>query len=100
VRYSSDPLSKKCHFGHIGDANLNITFSLQKTAPVFTGKSRERQTKLSRASMLTLRELLSDGRFESDSHSLLRKPNLFFGDSIDEDSIDEDAKFLYDDNYK
>ena len=40
-------------------------------------------------------ELLSDGQFESDSCTLLRKPDFFFGDSID-----EDEKVLYDDNYK
>ena len=33
---------------------------------------------------MTLRGIISDGRFESDSCALLRKPN-FFGDSIEED---------------
>ena len=28
VRYSSSPLSKKCHFGHIGGADRNLTFVL------------------------------------------------------------------------
>ena len=45
--------------------------------------------------MLTLREIISDGLFESDSHTLLRKPAFFFGDSIEEDETD-----LYDGNYK
>ena len=35
--------------------------------------------------MLTLLEIISDGRFESDSHTPLRKPDFFFGDSIEED---------------
>jgi len=45
--------------------------------------------------MRTLREILSDGQFESDSRSLLRKPAFFFGDSIEEDEA-----ALYDGNYK
>ena len=45
--------------------------------------------------MLTLQELFSDGQFELDSRTLLRKPDFFFGDSIN-----EDEKVLYDDNYK
>ena len=45
--------------------------------------------------MLTLREILSDGQFESDSRTLLRKPTFFFGDSIEEDET-----ALYDGNYK
>ena len=45
--------------------------------------------------MLTLREIISDGRFESDSRTVLRKPDFFFGDSIDEDEA-----ALHDGNYK
>ena len=45
--------------------------------------------------MLTLMELLSDGQFESDSRTLLRKSVFFFGDSIN-----ENEEGLYDDNYK
>ena len=60
-----------------------------------TGKSRERKVRISRASMLTLREIFSDGQFESDSRTLLRKPVFFFGDSIKEDEA-----VLYDGNYK
>ena len=41
VRYSSNSLSKKCHFGHIGGAVPNLTFVLQKATPVFALKSRE-----------------------------------------------------------
>jgi len=95
VRYSSSPLSKKCHFGHVGDADRNLTFALQKTAPVTTGKSKERKERISKASMLTLREIIADGLFESDSHTLLRKPAFFLGDSIKEDD-----SALYDGNYK
>jgi len=47
------------------------------------------------ASMLTLRGLLSDGQFESGSHTLLRKLDFFFGDSIN-----KDEEVLYDGNYK
>ena len=45
--------------------------------------------------MLMLREILSDGQFESDSYTLLRKPGFFFGDSIEEDDVAR-----YDGNYK
>ena len=45
--------------------------------------------------MQTLREILSDGQFESDSRTLLRKPDFFFGDSVKEDEA-----ALYDGNYK
>jgi len=41
--------------------------------------------------MLSLWELLSDERFESDSCTLLRKLDFFFGDSSD-----EDVEVLYD----
>ena len=43
VRYSSNPLSKMCHFGHVGGADLNLTFVLQEATPVFSLKLRERQ---------------------------------------------------------
>jgi len=45
--------------------------------------------------MLSLQEIISDGRFESDSHALLRKPDFFFGDSIEKDEA-----VLYDGDYK
>ena len=45
--------------------------------------------------MLTLREIISDSRFESESHALLRKPDFFF-----DDSIEEDETVLYDGDYK
>ena len=41
VQYSSNPLSKKCHFGHVGGADPNLTFVLQEASPVFALKSRE-----------------------------------------------------------
>ena len=62
-----------------------------------SGKSKERQTRINNASMLTLREIISDGRFELDSRALLRKPDFFFGDSIEEDEAvlyDRDSKWL------
>ena len=47
--------------------------------------------------MLTLWEIISDSRFESDSHALLRKPDFLFDDSIEED---EAILILYDGDYK
>jgi len=45
--------------------------------------------------MLTLREIIFDGPFKLDSRALLRKPDFFFGDSIEEDKA-----ALYDGDYK
>ena len=48
--------------------------------------------------MLTLREIISDGPFELDSRTLLRKTCFFFGDAIiEEDRIlcDRDYKLLH-----
>ena len=95
VRYSSNPLSKKCHFGHVGGADHNLTFVLQKTAPVTTDKSKERKEKISKVSMMTLREIITDGVFETDSRTPLQKPVFLFGDDID-----EDGGALHDGDYK
>ena len=95
VRYSSNPLSKKCYFGHVGGANPNLTFVLQKAAPVFALKSRERRDRLSNPSMLTFREIMINGRFESDTRITLKKPDFFFGDAIAKDD-----RILYDRDYK
>ena len=65
---------------------MNAQFCLNKEAPVFNIINNEEQSaKLSRASAITLRELISDGRFESDDRTLMRKPVFLFGDSIDAD---------------
>jgi len=45
--------------------------------------------------MLTLQEIIYDSQFESDSRALLKKPDFFFGDSIE---VDEAA--FYDGDYK
>ena len=47
--------------------------------------------------MLTLREIISDGRFESNFGTLLRKPTFFFGDAITEDDriLCGDYKWLH-----
>ena len=57
----------KCHFGHVGGADRNLTFVLQKIAPVTTGKSKERKERISKTSMVTLWEIISDGLLETDS---------------------------------
>ena len=87
VRYSSSPLSKWCHFGHVGRLEPNVVFSLRKMVPMFIGRDKERQARLTQASSLTIRKLLSDRRLESDVRTLLRNPDFFFGDSIKEDKI-------------
>jgi len=67
VWYSSNPLSKKYHFGHVGGTDHNLTFVLQKTATVTTDKSKEWKEKISKVSMRTLQEIITEGVFESDS---------------------------------
>ena len=61
-------------FGHVGSADSNMIFVLQWTAPVTTDKSNKRRSRISNASMLTLREIISEGRFESDSRALQGSP--------------------------
>ena len=95
MRYSSNPLSKKCHFGHIGGADHNLTFVLQKTAPVTTDKSKERKERLSKVDMGTFREIMTDADFKTDSRVPLKKPVFFFGDNIGEDD-----SILHDGDYK
>jgi len=77
VRYSSNPLSNKCHFGHVGGADLNLMFVLQRKTPVFVLKSRKRRDKLSNPNMLTLREIMTDGQFESESRVALKNLTSF-----------------------
>ena len=84
MRYSSDPLSKKCHFGHVGGADRNLIFVLQRTAPVTADKPKERMERLSKVDMATFRELMTDAEFKMDSRIPLKKPVFFFGDNIGE----------------
>jgi len=79
----------------VGGSDPDIVSGLNRTVPAFTGKNRERQAKLSQDSSLTLWELITDERFESDARSLLRKLNFLFGDSVS-----EDAEVMYDGSYK
>ena len=67
VRYILILLAKRCHFGHVGGPDPDIISVLSRTVLAFIGKNREQQTKFSQASSLTLRELITDGRFESDA---------------------------------
>ena len=70
-------------------------FVLRRTAPVFTLKSRKRLDRLSNPNMLTLREIMVGGRFESDSRVALKKSDFFSGVTIAEDD-----RILYDGDYK
>ena len=62
---------------------------------MITDKSKERKERISRASMVNLWEIISDGLLETDSRTPLRKPAFFFGDAIDEDD-----RTLHDGDYK
>jgi len=68
-----------------------VVSSLRRTISAFTEKNRGRQTKLSQASSLTLWELSTDERFESNGCTLLRKPDFLF-----RDSVNEDVEVMYD----
>ena len=95
VRYSLNPLSKKCHFGYVGGVDPNFTFVLQEAAPIFALKSLKHRDRLSNPSMLTFQEIMTNGRFESDTRIASKKPDFFFGDAITEDN-----RVLYDGDYK
>jgi len=82
VRYASNPLTKRNHFGHAGGVDFNLLFSLQKIVPIFTGTNEERQARLTKGTVYTLWELISDGRFESNDHHLFMKPVFLFGYAI------------------
>ena len=70
-------------------------FRSSEDCSVTIDKSMERWSRVTNASMHTLREIISDGRFESDSRALLRKPDFFFGNSTEEDEA-----VFYDGDYK
>ena len=95
VKYSSNPLAKMRHFGHVSGPDLDAVSKLDKAMSAFTGKNRERRAKLSQVSSHILQTLITDGRLESEAHSLLKKTDFLFGDSIN-----EDAEVMLDDNYK
>ena len=89
-----NPLTKRNHFSHIGDVDPNFLFSLRKTVPAFTGTNKERQARLIKGITSTLRELISDERFESTNRRLLRKPVFLFGDATDEkEEVSFDGKY-------
>ena len=45
--------------------------------------------------MLTFREIMTNGRFESDTRNVLKKPDFFFSDAITQDD-----RVMYDGEYK
>ena len=95
MKYSSTPLARRRHFGHVGRPDSDVISKLDKNVPAFTGKNREWRAKLNQASSQTLQELIKDGRLESEARPLFKKPEFLFGDSIN-----EDAGKILDSNYK
>ena len=59
---------------------------------MFALKLREHRDRLSNPNMLTFREIMTNGWFESDTRIILKKPDFFFGDAI--------TRVLYDGDYK
>ena len=53
------------------------------------------KARLTKGASSMLRELISDGRFDSNDHRLFKKPLLLFVDAIK-----EDEEILFDENYK
>ena len=68
---------------------------MRKTIPAFTETNEKRQAHLIKGTASTLRELISDGRFESANRRLLKKPIFLFVDAID-----ENKEVLFEGNYK
>ena len=95
VPHSSAPLSKKCHFGYVGGADRDLTFTLQRTVPVTADRSQERKKRLSNVDMTTFRELMTDAAFITDARVPLEKPAFFFGDHIGDGGYS-----MYDGTYK
>jgi len=62
---------------------------------VFALKSTEHRDKLNNPSMLTFREIMTNGLFESDTHVVLKQPDFFFYDAITEED-----RVLYDRDHK
>jgi hypothetical protein len=88
-------LAKLRHFGHVGDANRNLTFVLQRTVPVTADQSQAREERLSNVDRRTLRVLMTDAVFTTDAGIELEKPAFLFGDRIH-----DDRDRAYDGNYK
>jgi len=57
---------KHQYFGHEGGPDKNIRFGLHQTTPVFTSRDKEQNAQLTRCSALTFREIISDGKLESE----------------------------------
>ena len=95
MRYASNPLTKRNHFGHIGGVDPNLLFNLRKIVTAFSGTNEERQTRLTKGTAFTLRELISDRRFESNDRRLFRKPVFLFAYAIE-----ENEEILFYGNYK
>ena len=62
---------------------------------MFALMSRERWDRLNNPNMLTFREIMTNGRFESDTHIVLNKPDFFF-----DDAITKEDRVLYNGDYK
>ena len=79
-----------------GGADPNLNFVLPRTAPVFALKSINHWDRLSNPSMLTLWEIMTNGRFESDTHVVLKKLDFFLATITEEDRVlhDRDYKWL------
>ena len=71
-------------------------FALCHGAPVFIARNREWNKKISWGSAMTLREIMTDGRFESEKRALMKKPEFFYGDVIvDRDSDALEGKYKW-----
>jgi len=93
VRYASNRLTKRNHFGHIGGVDLNLLFSLRKTIPAFTGTNEERQARLTKGVSLRCWRSSQTGDLSPMTVYLFRKPVFLFGDAIE-----EDEEILFDEN--
>ena len=88
-------MSKRHHFDHESGPNKNVRFCPRQTEPVFAGKDKEQNARLTRCNSLTLREIISDGKLEYEYMKIIRKLIFFFGDSTNGKNDD-----LFDGNHK
>ena len=95
VRYPRTPLTKHHHFGHKGGPDANWAFALPCKASTFAIKDQERSKRISEGSSATLREVMTDGSFQSSKRSLMKRPEYFYGDSIPDSSKGFDGKYKW-----
>jgi len=69
VRYASNPLIVRNHFGYAGSVDPNLPFSLRKTVLAFIGTNEERKANLTKGAASMSWELISYGSIMTVTYS-------------------------------